>query len=164
RLLDALDLPARLFPPIVPSGTRLGPLKPKLARETGLPALEVIASCSHDTAAAVAAVPASAGNWAYLSSGTWSLMGVELPSPIITEACRELNFTNEIGFGGSVRLLKNIVGLWIVQECRRDWLKAGWPYDYGTLAQLAAEAAPFAALINPADPRFVSPVNMMAKI
>jgi rhamnulokinase len=164
RLLDALDLPARLFPPIVSSGTLLGPLRPELARETGLPALEVIASCSHDTAAAVAAVPARVGNWAYLSSGTWSLIGVELPSPIITDVCRELNFTNEIGFGGTVRLLKNIIGLWLVQECRRDWAKAGQSYDYDTLTQLAAAAPPFVSLINPADPRFLSPDGMLSRI
>jgi rhamnulokinase len=164
RLLDALDLPARLFPPIVSSGTRLGPLQPELARETGLPTREVIASCSHDTAAAVAAVPASTGNWAYLSSGTWSLMGVELPSPIITDACRELNFTNEIGYGGTVRLLKNIIGLWLVQECRRDWANAGQSYDYDTVTKLAAAAPPFVSLINPDDPRFLGPGDMPAKI
>lgn len=164
RLLKALDLPPRLLPEIVPSGTRLGQLKPELARETGLAPMEVIASCSHDTGAAVAAVPAHGGHWAYLSSGTWSLMGVELNRPILTDACREMNFTNEIGFGGSVRLLKNIVGLWLVQECRREWARGGQEYDYAALTQLAAEARPFVSLINPADPRFVSPDNMPEKI
>jgi len=163
-LLQALDLPARLFPPIVPSGTRLGPLRPELARETGLQGLEVIAACSHDTGAAVAGVPGSGEGWAYLRSGTWSLMGVELPAPIITDPCRELNFTNEIGYGGSVRLLKNIVGLWIVQECRGQWAKQGSDYDYATLTQMAAAAAPFVSLINPADPRFLSPGDMPARI
>ncbi len=163
-LLDALDLPARLFPPVVASGTRLGTLAPELSRATGLPALEIIATCSHDTGAAVAAVPAGGGNWAYVSSGTWSLMGVELASPIITDACRELNFTNEIGYGGSVRLLKNLVGLWIVQECRREWARAGREMDYAALTELAAAAPPFASLINPADPRFVSPGDMPGKI
>jgi len=91
-------------------------------------------------------------------------MGVELPAPVITDTCRELNFTNEIGFGGSVRLLKNIVGLWIVQECRRDWAQQGQDYDYATLAKLAAEAPPFAALIDPSDGRFLSPNRMPAKI
>ena len=164
KLLTALNLPKKLFGPIVPSGTRLGPMKKELAAEVGLPQIEVIASCSHDTGAAVAAVPASGQNWAYLSSGTWSLMGVEWPHPVITEQGRELNFTNEIGYGGSVRLLKNIVGLWLVQECRREWARHGKDYDYATLTRLAAEAKPFVSLINPADPRFVSPDDMPAKI
>jgi rhamnulokinase len=164
ELLDGLGLPPRLFPPIVPSGTVLGPLRADLARETGLAALPVIASCSHDTGAAVAAVPATGTGWAYLSSGTWSLIGVETPQPIINELCRELNFTNEIGYGSSVRLLKNIVGLWIVQECRRAWAAAGQDHDYAALTQMAADAAPFAALINPADPRFVAPDGMPDRI
>lgn len=164
RLLEALNLPRELFPPIVPSGTRLGKLRREIARETGLPEIDVLATCSHDTGAAVAAVPASGQNWAYLSSGTWSLMGVEWPTPVINDACRELNFTNEIGFGETVRLLKNIVGLWIVQECRRDWARAGRELDYAALTELAADAPPFVALINPADPRFLGPDDMPAKI
>ena len=114
-LIDALSLPRTLFPEVVDSGTALGPLKPGLATENGLAGLNVVASLSHDTASAVAAVPAGDQRWAYISSGTWSLMGLELPEPILTDACRELNFTNEIGHGGSIRLLKNIVGLWLVQ-------------------------------------------------
>lgn len=165
RLIDALGLPPKLFPPIVPSGTLLGPVRADIAKETGLPAsLEVIATCSHDTGAAVAAVPAAGDDWAYLSSGTWSLMGVELTEPIITDASRELNFTNEIGYGGTVRLLKNIVGLWIVQECRRQWARAGQKFDYPTLTRLAAGSQPFISLINPADPRFLSPGDMPDKI
>ncbi|MEK7675005.1 MAG: rhamnulokinase family protein [Verrucomicrobiota bacterium] len=163
-LLEALQLRPELFPPIVPSGTRLGLLRESIARDTGLSGLEVLASCSHDTGAAVAAVPALGQNWAYLSSGTWSLMGVELASPIINDDCRELNFTNEIGYGGSVRLLKNIIGLWLVQECRRDWAKAGQEFDYATLTRLAAEAPPFVSLINPTDSRYLSPDDMPAKI
>ncbi|MBN2507509.1 MAG: rhamnulokinase [Verrucomicrobia bacterium] len=164
RLLEALEIPARLFPPIVPSGSRLGTLRPELAAETGLEPLEVVASCSHDTGAAVAAVPAQGRHWAYLSSGTWSLMGVERSEPILTDACRELNFTNEIGYGGTVRLLKNIIGLWLVQECRREWARQGREYDYSTLTRLAAEAPPFVSIINPTDPRFLSPDHMPAKI
>ena len=163
-LLAALGLREEMFAPIVPSGTRLGPMCPALAKEAGLPPIEVIASCSHDTGAAVAAVPARGENWAYLSSGTWSLMGVEWPQPVINDLGRELNFTNEIGYGGTVRLLKNIVGLWLVQECRREWAEGGQEYDYGRLTQLAAAAEPFVSLINPADPRFVSPDDMPAKI
>jgi rhamnulokinase len=173
KLIGALDLPERLFPPIVSSGTRLAVLKTDLARETGLPAINVIASCSHDTAAAVAAVPVGTNetatpglgdrgyeNWAYLSSGTWSLMGVELRAPMITDSSRKLNFTNEIGYGGSVRLLKNISGMWLVQECRREWTKAGQEFDYATLAKLAAAAPAFVSIINPADTRFLAPPSM----
>jgi len=164
KLLDALKLREDMFAPIFASGTKLGPLKKNLATEVGLPQIEVIASCSHDTGAAVAAVPASGENWAYLSSGTWSLMGVEWPQPIITDQGRALGFTNEIGFGNSVRLLKNIVGLWIVQECRRQWTKEGKKYDFAALEQLAAAAPPFVSLINADDPRFLSPDNMPKKI
>ncbi|GDY22348.1 L-fuculose kinase [Verrucomicrobiota bacterium] len=174
RLIDALDLPPHIFPPLVPCGTRLGTLTPALTRETGLAEIPVLATCSHDTGAAVAAVPAQPNadisadptrpDWAYLSSGTWSLMGVELPAPVLTENCRQLNFTNEIGHGNSVRLLKNIIGLWLVQECRRDWAQRGHDFDYAALTQLAAAAPPFTALINPADPRFLAPDDMPAKI
>jgi rhamnulokinase len=164
KLLKALGLREEMFAPIVPSGTKLGKLKPDLAKQTSLPQIEVIASCSHDTGAAVAAVPASGKNWAYLSSGTWSLMGVEWPKPVITAQGRDSNFTNEIGYGGTVRLLKNIVGLWIVQECRREWAQHGREFDYAALTEMAAAASPFASLINPADPRFLSPGEMPAKI
>ncbi len=164
KLLGALGLREELFAPLCPSGTRLGRLKKELAVETGLPQIEVIATCSHDTGAAVAAIPASGENWACLSSGTWSVMGVEWPQPVITELGRGFGFTNEIGFGNTVRLLKNIVGLWIVQECRRQWEKEGKKYDFAALEQLAAEAPPLVSLINPNDPRFLSPDGMPEKI
>jgi rhamnulokinase len=164
KLFAALGLREDLFAPVCPGGTRLGPLKKNLALETGLPPIEVIASCSHDTAAAVAAVPGSGGNWAYLSSGTWSLIGVELPQPIINDQCRSLGFTNEVGFGDSVRLLKNIVGRWLIQESRRHWARNGKKLDYAELEQQAAAAAPFVSLINPDDPRFLSPDDMPSKI
>jgi rhamnulokinase len=163
-LIQQLGFPRRLFPEIVPSGTVLGPLSTELGKETGLSGMQVVASCSHDTGAAVAAVPASPGQWAYLSSGTWSLMGVQAERPVLTETCRELNFTNEIGFGGSVRLLKNIIGLWLVQECRRDWAQTGQEFDYAGLTRLASEAPPFGSLINPADPRFLNPDGMVSRI
>ena len=149
---------------IVPSGTVIGRFSESVANESGLPRLKVVASCSHDTGAAVAAVPAQGQGWAYLSSGTWSLMGVERRSPIVTAQCRDLNFTNEIGFGGSIRLLKNISGLWVIQECRRFWERQGYSLDYAALTQLAAEAVPFASLINPADPRFLAPTDMTVAI
>ena len=163
-LIDALSLPRTLFPEVVDSGTALGPLKPSLVTENGLAGLNVVASLSHDTASAVAAVPAGDQRWAYISSGTWSLMGLELPEPILTDACRELNFTNEIGHGGSIRLLKNIVGLWLVQECRRAWAAQGDDYSYADLAEQAAAAEPWHSVINPSDPRFLSPDNMPQRI
>lgn len=164
RLISALNLPQKLFPAIIPSGTPLGPLQREIVQETGLTGVQVLATCSHDTGAAVAGVPAFGQPWAYISSGTWSLMGVELPAPLVTDACRELNFTNEIGYGGTVRLLKNIVGLWVVQECRRAWAKTGPEMEYAQLTELAAAAPPFVSLINPADPRFVNPDDMPEKI
>lgn len=164
KLLGALNLPAAIFPPIIPSGTVLGPLQPALATATGLAGVRVVASCSHDTGAAVAAVPGAEGHWAYLSSGTWSLMGVESAVPVINDACRELNFTNEIGFGSSVRLLKNIIGLWLIQESRREWARAGREYSFAELEQLARQAPAFVSLINPADARFISPGGMTGRI
>lgn len=164
RLFAALDLRPDLFAPVCPSGTRLGPMKQSLAAETGLPPIEVIATCSHDTGAAVAAVPADGGNWAYLSSGTWSLMGVELSRPIINDQSRKTGFTNEIGFGNSIRFLKNIIGLWIVQECRRQWAREGKKFEFAELEKLAAAAPAFVSLINPDDARFYSPDDMPQKI
>ena len=164
RLFKSLGIRDNLFAPICPSGTRLGPMKKNLALEVGLPQIEVIASCSHDTGAAVAAVPASGENWAYLSSGTWSLMGVEKPQPVINDQARNLGFTNEIGYGDTVRLLKNIVGLWLIQESRRHWNKTGKKLEFAELENLAIAAPPFVSLINPDDPRFLSPDDMPKKI
>jgi len=164
KLIQALKLPSKLFPQIVPSGTLLGPLRADIAQQTKLEDVQVIASCSHDTAAAVAGLPASGQNWAFLSSGTWSLMGVEVPEPIINDASRELNFTNEIGYGNSVRLLKNIAGLWIIQECRRHWAEKEQDLDYDVMTHLAASSPPFESLINPSDPRFLEPGDMPSKI
>ena len=163
-LIQALRLPPNLLPQIIPSGTVLGPLRSDLAQQTGLENVQVIASCSHDTAAAVAGLPAERGTWAFLSSGTWSLLGVEIPEPIITDETRELNITNEIGYGNSVRLLKNIAGLWIVQECRRHWAENEQDLDYDVMTHLAASAPPFESLINPADPRFLEPGDMPARV
>ncbi len=164
RLFTALGLRLDLFAPVCDSGTRLGPLKKNLATETGLPQIEVIASCSHDTGAAVAAVPATDGNWAYLSSGTWSLMGVELPEPIISDEGRNLGFTNEVGFGNTIRLLKNIIGLWLIQESRRHWVKTGKKIDFAEMERQAIASPAFVSLINPDDPRFLSPDDMPVKI
>ncbi|WP_404309326.1 rhamnulokinase [Neorhodopirellula lusitana] len=165
ELIREFSLPAKLFPPIVPSGTRLGPLTDELRSETGLQNVDVVATCSHDTGAAVAAVPAEAGDdWAYLSSGTWSLIGVELPQPLINEKARTENFTNEAGFGGTTRFLKNIVGLWLLQESRRSWIRQGQEYGYGELNQLADEAEPFRSLVDPNNAAFMSPSDMPTAI
>ncbi len=164
ELINTFQLPESLFPPIVPSGTRLGQLKAELCAETGLPEVEVIASCSHDTGAAVVAVPAEGEDWAYLSSGTWSLIGIELPAPLINDDTRECNFTNEAGFGGKTRFLKNIVGLWLLQESRRAWAQQGQKLEYAEINRLAEEAEPFRSLINPNDARFLKPQDMPTEI
>jgi rhamnulokinase len=163
-LIEKAHLPRHIFPQIVPPATVLGALLPDVARETGLAGVQVIATCSHDTGAAVAAVPASGENWAYLSSGTWSLLGVELPAPLINETVRAHNFTNEAGYGGTTRFLKNIVGLWILQESRRDWVQHGRDFDYATLNREAFNAEPFRSLIHPNAERFGKPDDMPAKI
>lgn len=154
-LIKQLGLPEAIFPKIVPSGTLIGTLSQELQSETRLGDLNVVATCSHDTGAAVAAVPASdETGWAYLSSGTWSLLGVESPTPVLTEKARELNFTNEVGYGGSIRLLKNVAGLWILQECMRFWRESGHDYSYTDLVNLALETPALVSMINPADTRF----------
>lgn len=160
----AVGFECELFPELVSSGTVLGPLSPGVVEEVGLAAARVVATCSHDTAAAVAAVPAEGEGWAYLSSGTWSLLGVELPEPLMTGESERLNFTNEVGYGGRIRFLKNIVGLWVVQECRRAWAAEGREFDYGELAGLAADARPLRSLIQPVAARFSKPGNMPEKI
>jgi rhamnulokinase len=165
ELIRAFGLPERMFGTIVPPGTVLGPLRPSVAADTGLSPVPVILPATHDTGAAVAAVPAEGGRgWAYISSGTWSLMGAELDAPLINEQARRYNFTNEGGVGGTVRFLKNIMGLWLVQECRRAWSRAGRDYDYDELTRLAAAAPPFAAVLNPDDPSFLLPADMPAAL
>ncbi len=161
KLIVAAGFPKRIFPKIVPPGTILGRMKP----EIGPGAVEVITTCSHDTGAAIAAVPATKGDdWAYLSSGTWSLLGVELAAPNISEKVREFNFTNEAGYGGTTRFLKNIVGLWILQECRRAWQAAGQDYSYAWLMEQADNAQSLRSIINPGDARFAKPGEMPEKI
>jgi rhamnulokinase len=164
KLIQEFGLPEKIFAPVVPSGTVLGPLDPQLINETSWKGVKVVATCSHDTGAAVAAVPAEGEDWAFLSSGTWSLLGLETKAPVITTGSREHNFTNEAGLGGTTRLLKNIVGLWIVQECRRDWAAAGDDYSYEDLARLAAEAEPLGSLIDPEQEEFYKPNAMPKKV
>ena len=147
-MLERLGIPSRIMPDIVEPGTRLGPLLPHLAEAAKLTGAAVFTTGGHDTASAVAAVPARGGGWCYISSGTWSLMGVEIDEPVINDRSLALNFTNEIGAGGKIRLLKNIAGLWLLQECRRDWAADGNEYSYDELTRLAADAGPAASLID----------------
>jgi len=163
-MLQRLGIPTRFMPEVVKPGTVLGKLLPQLAEETGLAVAPVIAPPTHDTGSAVAAVPAQGENWAYLSSGTWSLMGIEVHEPVIDERTLALNFTNEGGVEGTFRLLKNISGLWLVQQCRRSWRKAGNELDYGRITELAGQARPFASIIDTADERFLNPPDMPTAI
>ena len=160
RLIERCGIPSKIFPKLVLPGTVLGPLLPEVAAETGLTDVQVIASCSHDTGEAVAATPSRGDDWSYLSSGTWSLIGVELPQPLISEKVRAHNFTNESGYGGTTRFLKNIVGLWILQESRRAWARQGLDLDYASLTAEAERAEPFRSLINPNAARFAKPGEM----
>ena len=163
-IASVLGLRTSLFPKIVPSGTPLGPVTGTLKKQSALAQTQVVATCSHDTGAAVAAVPASGDNWAYLSSGTWSLLGAELSQPIVTDAAREAGFTNEVGLGGTIRFLKNIAGLWVLQECRRAWEAAGQLFTYDEITRLAVENGPASAHISMQDTRFLSPGDMPEKI
>ena len=159
ELIDAFGLPRRLFPEIVAPGTVLGPLAPEVVAHTGLEGTLVVAPATHDTASAVAAVPAEGEGWAYISSGTWSLVGVELLQPLVTPAALDLNVTNEAGVAGT-RLIKNVTGLWILQECRRAW---GEP-RYATLYR-EAEAVPSPGVyIDPDDMRFALPAEEMPEL
>ena len=166
-LLRKFELPSSIFPEIVDPGTNLGRLRTDVAERCGMKRLDVIAPATHDTGSAVAAVPTDktgTAQWAYISSGTWSLMGLELPKPVLTPRALELNVTNEGGIDGTYRVLKNIMGLWLVQECRRSFERRGRAVDYGELAKLAAAASPFRTLIDPDAPAFLSPADMPTEI
>lgn len=168
-LLERFGLPTRLFAPVVEPGRELGGLRPDVAAETGLGNVRVVLPGSHDTASAVAAVPAleppaARPDWCYVSLGTWALVGAELDRPLVTPACLARNFTNEGGVGGTTRLLKNVCGLWLVQQCRASWLRAGQEWTWDQLTALAAEAAPLATLIDPNHPSLVAPADMPAAI
>jgi rhamnulokinase len=165
-LLKKLELPTHILGNLVEPGMRLGHLRTSVADATNLKHLEVIAPGTHDTASAVMAVPVDkqgtglVPNWCYISSGTWSLMGVEIRQPIITDKCLKLNFTNEAGVGGTTRLLKNISGLWLIQECRRIWNQSGRNLTWDDLNHFSATADPLVSLINPDAPDFLSPASM----
>jgi len=164
-ILERLSVPARLLPPIVEPGTILGPILPAVRDAVGLRHdVPVIAVGTHDTASAVAAVPGLDERSAYISSGTWSLVGVELPAPILSAEAQRLNFTNEGGVAGTIRLLKNVGGLWLLQECQRRWREAGRSYSWPELVTLAEAAPPLGPLIDPDDPAFLAPADMPAAI
>ncbi len=160
-MLERLGLPSRIFGNIIQPGTVLGGLKQEL--RCGLKAATVIAPAGHDTGSAVAAIHMNA-NAVYLSSGTWSLMGAEVSAPVINEEARRLNFTNEGGVAGTIRLLKNIMGMWLLQGCRRQWAAAGREYDYATLVAMVRPKPDLAAIIDPDHTSFLNPVDMPAAI
>ena len=164
NLLERMGLPTRLFTDIVPTGTPIGTLRPDLAEEAGCGLIPVVAPAEHDTGSAVVAVPASTPDVAYISSGTWSLMGIETAEPRISPQTLAANFTNEGGACGTIRLLKNIMGLWLVQECRRSWARQGTEYSYAELTRLAEQAPPFGPLIEPDDSAFLAPSDMPAAL
>ncbi|MDE2749469.1 MAG: rhamnulokinase [Chloroflexota bacterium] len=154
EIMAAVGIPSELLTPIVEPGARIGQYQ----------GIDVILPACHDTGSAVVAVPSTEANSAYLSSGTWSLLGLELAAPILSDAAYEANVTNEGGYGGSWRLLKNIMGLWLVDQCRATWRAAGVDYSYAQLTAMVREAAPFKAFIEPDDPSFLPPGDMPARV
>jgi rhamnulokinase len=162
-LLKQLGLPARIFPKVIAPGTKLGSVHDSVSTRLGLGKIQVVAPATHDTASAVVGVPTARSGkagWAYISSGTWSLMGVEVRKPCLTPRTLELNLTNEGGFGGTYRLLKNIMGLWLVQQCKRAFEAKGERHDYAALMRLAAGAKPLRSLLHADDARFLNPPDM----
>lgn len=165
ELLAKFGIPTGMLPDIVQPGTVLGPIDANLARVTGIdPDTPVITPCTHDTGSAVVAVPAAEGRWGYLSCGTWSLLGAELPQPNTSPLAHAHNFTNEGGYGGTIRFLKNIMGLWVLQECRRAWERRGEQYSYPELTKWAQQAAPFEVILNIDEPGFLNPDDMLDAI
>ncbi len=152
--LGALGIPTHIFPQVVQPGTRIG-------EHNGIP---VTLPGSHDTASAVVAVPTTTSDFVYISSGTWSLMGMEIDEPVINDACYEANMTNEGGVYGTFRLLKNVMGMWLIEQSRETWRAAGEQYDYATMIQYAVDSEPFRSLIDPDDPLFLPPGDMPARI
>lgn len=164
-MLEELGLPSGILGELVDPGTLLGTLKPDLAARAGLGAVPVIAPASHDTGCAVAAVPVDgSGTWAYISCGTWSLVGVESQVPVITDQTRQFNLTNEQGVNGTTRLLRNVMGLWLLQQARRSWEQHGSYFRYDQLAEMAARELPFRAFIDPDHPTFLNPPDMVTAL
>ena len=163
-LLEALGLPTAIFGPVIEPGTVLGGMRPSIAGACGVSGMDVIVPGTHDTASAVAAVPAEGPSWAYLSSGTWSLLGVETAQPHVTPSVLSKNLTNEGGVCRTNRLLKNICGMWLLEECRREWARRGISAEYDKLLSEAAASRPFRAVIDVDDPLFAPPGDMPGRI
>ncbi|MCQ2484015.1 MAG: rhamnulokinase [Clostridia bacterium] len=164
EILDAFGIKESLFAPIVKPGTVLGELAPEVCEECGVDPVPVISVCGHDTQSAITSVPCEDGKFAFLSSGTWSLFGTELEKPIVNETSLNINITNEGGFDGSTGFLKNIIGLWLIQESRRQWQRQGEDYSYADLEKLALAAEPFKCFIDPDAPEFVPHGNIPKRV
>jgi len=154
-VINALGLPRRIFPEIIKSGIRLGTVSAEIRDELGLDPFDVDAICGHDTQCALVSVPTKEKDFIFISCGTWSLFGTELDSPVIDAGSEKYNITNEGGYGGKVSFLKNIIGLWLIQESRRQWQREGRNYGFAELEKMAAEETPFASFIDPDDPQFI---------
>ncbi len=165
-LMKKLGVPTDLYLDVVKPGTKIGTLLPEISKELGVPAIPVVSVASHDTASAAVSVPVTEGeDYAFISCGTWSIMGAEIDKPLINERTRRLNFTNEGGTGDKVLLMKNIMGLWLIQECKRQWeIDDGVAVSFNDLEQAAREAAPFECFIDPDDMSFAAPNNMPDKV
>lgn len=164
EVLQALKIPRRLLTPIVQSGTIVGKLRPEICEELGLSPVDVVSVASHDTQSAVVAVPTDEKDFVFLSCGTWSLMGTELDQPLISDKSAEFNLTNEGGAGGKTTFMKNIIGLWLIQESRRQWQREGADYSYAQLETMALESEPFKSFIDPDAPEFTPQGNIPRRI
>ena len=164
RCIEALGIEKSLFAPIVKSGTVTGELSAEICGELGIAPAKIIAVCGHDTQSAMAAVPASGESFAFLSSGTWSLLGTQLDAPVITKTSARLNISNETGFGAKTAFLKNIIGLWLIQESRRQWIREGKEYSYAELESMARAAEPFMCFIDPDAPEFTPAGDIPSRI
>ncbi|MFN3699637.1 MAG: rhamnulokinase, partial [Dictyoglomus sp.] len=161
EILKKFSIPLDIMPEVVLPGTEIGRLHKTIKEELRINDVSVIAPCEHDTGSAVVGVPGEGEDWAYISSGTWSLMGVEISRPIINEESLKANFTNEGGYNKTFRFLKNIMGLWLLQRVRREWAKEGEELSYSEITKLAEEEKPFQYFINPDDPSFLNPPSMI---
>ncbi len=164
RILQGVGVSRELFAPMVPSGTVVAELSPDICEECGVEPVPVIAVCGHDTQSAITAVPCPEGEFAFISSGTWSLFGTEIPEPIVNEKTLEINITNEGGYGYSTGFLKNIVGLWLIQESRRQWRSEGMDYSYAELEKLALESPAFRCFVDPDLPELIAPGDIPGRV
>lgn len=164
EILDAFGIKKSIFAPLVQPGTVLGEFSKEICEECGVDPVPVISVCGHDTQSAITSVPCEDGDFAFLSSGTWSLFGTELDKPIVNETSMNINITNEGGFDGSTGFLKNIIGLWLIQESRRQWKREGKEYSYADLEKLALAAEPFKCFIDPDAPEFVPHGNIPERV